>query len=288
MRSFTVWLIAICCCLSWSARADEIQHFGLQRLTLENGLASNTLFEIHQDKKGFLWLGTDVGLSRYDGVHFHYYDLFQVEPQAIERICEMEADNLLWLKLGRHSQIACFDKTTGLYIPLKTAQKELLDNIHDICIADSALYVLTSEGISRLDYRYNGKDITITPVVVAEYAIPLKKLDCDKSQLYALDAANNIQIYNYRNKTKNIFKYERLKTNKSVRNIQLLNGHLWITTNWNGTYCYRPETDELRKLKPANKHLDDMLVSSIAMKDEQTFLMATPYSILPIAFTGTV
>ncbi len=287
MRSFTVWLIAICCCLSWSARADEIQHFGLQRLTLENGLASNTLFEIHQDKKGFLWLGTDVGLSRYDGVHFHYYDLFQVEPQAIERICEMEADNLLWLKLGRHSQIACFDKTTGLYIPLKTAQKELLDNIHDICIADSALYVLTSEGISRLDYRYNGKDITITPVVVAEYAIPLKKLDCDKSQLYALDAANNIQIYNYRNKTKNIFKYERLKTNKSVRNIQLLNGHLWITTNWNGTYCYRPETDELRKLKPANKHLDDMLVSSIAMKDEQTFLMATPYSILRIAFTGT-
>ena len=198
MRSFTVWFFAICCCLCWSARADEFHQFGLQHLTQENGLANNTLFEIHQDKKGFLWLGTDVGISRYDGVHFHNYDLVQVEPQAVERICEMEADSLFWLKLGRHSRIACFDKTTGLYVSLEADQEGLLDDIHDICIADSALYVLTSEGITRLDYRYEGETIVITPVVVAEYAIPLKKLDCDKFRLYALDEANNVQIYNYR------------------------------------------------------------------------------------------
>ena len=287
MRSFTVWFFAICCCLCWGARASEFHHFGLQHLTQENGLANNTLFEIHQDQKGFLWLGTDVGISRYDGVHFHNYDLVQIEPQAVERICEMETDSLLWLKLGRHSRIACFDKTTGLYVSLKTDQEGLLDDIHDICIADSVLYVLTSEGITRLDYRYEGENITITPVVVAEYAIPLKKLDCDKSRLYALDEANNIQIYNYRDKTKKTLEYSRLKTDKSVRDIQLLNGYLWITTNWNGTYCYRPETDEFRELKPASKHLDDMLVSSIDMRDEQTFFVATPYSILRIAFAGT-
>lgn len=43
---------------------------GIQLLTKQEGLSNNTLTEIHQDKDGFLWLGTDVGLSRYDGIHF--------------------------------------------------------------------------------------------------------------------------------------------------------------------------------------------------------------------------
>ena len=39
---------------------------GIQLLTKQEGLSNNTLTEIYQDKDGFLWLGTDVGLSRYD------------------------------------------------------------------------------------------------------------------------------------------------------------------------------------------------------------------------------
>ena len=198
MRVFAILITILFSCIKAVGTPSEFHLTGLQVLMQENGLANNTLLEIHQDKKGFLWLGTDVGISRYDGVHFHNYELVQVEPQAVERICEMDADSLLWLKLGRHSRIACFDKTTGLYVSLEADQEGLLDDIHDICIADSALYVLTSEGITRLDYRYEGETIVITPVVVAEYAIPLKRLDCDKFRLYALDEANNVQIYNYR------------------------------------------------------------------------------------------
>ena len=39
---------------------------GIQLLTKQEGLSNNTLTEIHQDKDGFLWLGTDVGLSRWN------------------------------------------------------------------------------------------------------------------------------------------------------------------------------------------------------------------------------
>ena len=33
---------------------------GIQLLTKQEGLSNNTLTEIHQDKDGFLWLGTDT------------------------------------------------------------------------------------------------------------------------------------------------------------------------------------------------------------------------------------
>ncbi|MDX2128828.1 MAG: two-component regulator propeller domain-containing protein [Chloroherpetonaceae bacterium] len=43
------------------------------RLTTESGLSSNTITAIEQDTKGFIWIGTDKGLCRYDGKTFTHY-----------------------------------------------------------------------------------------------------------------------------------------------------------------------------------------------------------------------
>ncbi|MBN1271089.1 MAG: GHKL domain-containing protein [Candidatus Aminicenantes bacterium] len=39
-------------------------------LTIEDGLSQNSVFCILQDKKGFLWFGTQDGLNKYDGYEF--------------------------------------------------------------------------------------------------------------------------------------------------------------------------------------------------------------------------
>ncbi|MCR5818804.1 MAG: response regulator [Prevotella sp.] len=39
-----------------------------RQLTIDNGLASNSISCITQDSRGFIWIGTSNGLSRYDGV----------------------------------------------------------------------------------------------------------------------------------------------------------------------------------------------------------------------------
>ena len=287
MRFFTVWLLTVCCCIRLMASSSEFHQFGLQHLTQMDGLANNTLFTVHQDKKGFFWLGTDVGVSRYDGVHFHNYELISIEPQAVQRICEMERDSLLWLELGRYHHIACLDKTNGLYIPLESTVKGLLDEIYDICIADSVLYAITSKGIERLDYQREESSIRITPETIAEHKYPLKQLKCDKNHLFALDQGNNVLIYNYRNKERRVLSYSRLQTEKSVENIHVMNGCLWITTSWNGTYCYVPDKDELRCLSTESDKLKDISISDMAMKDDSTLIASTPHAILRIAFSGT-
>jgi ligand-binding sensor domain-containing protein len=40
------------------------------RLDVNNGLPSNEVSCIMKDKKGFLWMGTGSGLTRYDGYEF--------------------------------------------------------------------------------------------------------------------------------------------------------------------------------------------------------------------------
>src|SRR6201987_2381412 len=38
--------------------------------TVEDGLSSNVVNAIVQTRNGFLWIGTDAGLNRFDGRHF--------------------------------------------------------------------------------------------------------------------------------------------------------------------------------------------------------------------------
>jgi ligand-binding sensor domain-containing protein len=44
-----------------------------RHLTEHDGLASNNVMSIQQDKAGFMWFATDNGLQRYDGARFRIW-----------------------------------------------------------------------------------------------------------------------------------------------------------------------------------------------------------------------
>ncbi|HEX2617680.1 MAG TPA: two-component regulator propeller domain-containing protein [Flavobacteriales bacterium] len=41
--------------------------------TVADGVPSNTVYSVLQDRDGFLWFGTDAGVARFDGLHFRTY-----------------------------------------------------------------------------------------------------------------------------------------------------------------------------------------------------------------------
>lgn len=45
------------------------------RFTDSDGLPSSTIYDIIQDKKGYIWLGTNAGLCRYDGYEFEIIEV---------------------------------------------------------------------------------------------------------------------------------------------------------------------------------------------------------------------
>lgn len=55
-----------------AANTQSIRH-RFTHLTTEEGLADNTVNDILQDKKGFMWFATNNGLQRYDGNKFRNY-----------------------------------------------------------------------------------------------------------------------------------------------------------------------------------------------------------------------
>lgn len=47
--------------------------FHVKHYTIDDGLPHNVGFEILQDSKGYIWIGTDDGLARFDGKNFKVY-----------------------------------------------------------------------------------------------------------------------------------------------------------------------------------------------------------------------
>lgn len=65
-------------CLGWGVQHVQAQSFEQmvsRNLSAKDGLSSNQVYDIIQDRQGYIWFGTSNGLSRYDGYSFLNYNM---------------------------------------------------------------------------------------------------------------------------------------------------------------------------------------------------------------------
>ncbi|CAM2065394.1 Response regulator [Sulfidibacter corallicola] len=76
------WVLILA--LAWTPFGWARQNFlKMERLTIEDGLSQNGGNAIFQDRQGFMWIGTQDGLNRYDGVGFVVYSADSSDPGAL-------------------------------------------------------------------------------------------------------------------------------------------------------------------------------------------------------------
>lgn len=72
------------------------QEYSYKNYDVVDGLAGSTVYDIHQDREGFLWFATETGLSRFDGTHFKNFTTKDGLPDnTIFRIYE-DAQGRVW------------------------------------------------------------------------------------------------------------------------------------------------------------------------------------------------
>lgn len=102
-----IWLLIFLVFHTYGVRAQNTQytHFGTQ-----DGLPSNEVYFVHQDTLGYLWFGTDRGLSRFDGYKFVTYTTQNsgLTNNTVLKVFE-SPDKNLWL--------ACYDGSVSILNP---------------------------------------------------------------------------------------------------------------------------------------------------------------------------
>lgn len=130
--------------------------------TNEDGLPQNSVHAIAQTADGFIWLGTEEGLARFDGVQFEVFNRKNTPELASDYIQSLMAarDGGLWI--GTDSGLTYLAPPTGVEAASPghaaarfrrfTAQDGLAsDNITVLCEdRDGAVWVGTTRGLTRM------------------------------------------------------------------------------------------------------------------------------------------
>ncbi|MGA2535707.1 MAG: two-component regulator propeller domain-containing protein [Terracidiphilus sp.] len=82
--------------------STPLASYGRQAWVMENGLPQNTVQALVQTRDGFIWLGTEVGLVRFDGVAFQVFDSNSTPAIPGNDVrCLLETpDGALWIGTG--------------------------------------------------------------------------------------------------------------------------------------------------------------------------------------------
>jgi diguanylate cyclase (GGDEF)-like protein len=131
--------------------------------TSESGLPQNSVHAIAQTSDGFLWLGTEEGLVRFDGTAFQIYNRYVVRGLASDYIGALLADRDGSLWIGTDSGLTHYTVSAtsgtplggirgdGTFVTIAARDGLASDIITSLAqSADGALWVGTNRGLNRI------------------------------------------------------------------------------------------------------------------------------------------
>ena len=135
------------------------QQFGLphvKRYTISEGLTNNSVFSLVQDQRGFLWIATGDGLSRYDGYSFTRFRHQSHDPTSLTEnhisSLVMGREGTLWIGT-QVKGLNQYEYQRNLFHPVAATEIEnqFIHPGHTILLApDSGLVVATERGVYQL------------------------------------------------------------------------------------------------------------------------------------------
>lgn len=139
--------------LIWSGTANaldpnkQLSQFGVEVWLTENGLPQNTVHAVTQTQNGYIWIATEGGLARYDGINFRIFDKQNTPalPSNYIRALKEDRQGNLWIGtaegLVRLHSGNVFTRIEGL--PNNSVQSLYEDRLGNV-------YVATSGGLMLL------------------------------------------------------------------------------------------------------------------------------------------
>lgn len=112
-------LILLLTLIGTPAAIPATSDFLITNWRTEDGFPHSSVNSLAQTRDGYLWIGTYVGLVRFDGarfVHFSAANLPQLGPGRVSKLFE-DRDGVLWIGLESGRLLALKDGETRMHLP---------------------------------------------------------------------------------------------------------------------------------------------------------------------------
>lgn len=236
----------------------QIQHY-----TIENGVSSNGISSFLQDNKGYIWIGTDNGLNRFDGIQFKSYSIHlrNYQIKNINALCEI-TDQEIWI--GTESGIFMYNTEKDRFSPFTKSANDgvqitkwinhiITDKENNIWIATQKegvfFYNRTTDKLEHYDVTQSNRSI-------------IRLLNDYQNNIWATGLNNLYKL----NKVTNEFEIFQIHGEKQIYSMALWEDaehNLWIGT-WNkGLWKLNSNTRTVQKFLSINPHEEVLHIHSI-------------------------
>lgn len=229
---------------------DRDVHF----LTMEDGLSNNTVSSIHKDKDGFMWFGTNHGLSRYDGKVIKNFCSSQFYYMNISEIVELSDT---YLGVIANNNFFCFDRSSEQFISLTNFFNEHLHISHLLTAGNHSFWVLSDKQLQLYSYEnvtyadsvsmHFNVEQSYTELVTSDERLMAMTYSEDKKNLWLVTDSGYLILFDPQ--FPDNIRRMRLVDEKITPTYVLCDkGVLWVSTILNGIIRYHILTGQIETL----------------------------------------
>ena len=199
-RLYSVFLF-INASLCLFGQSEYYRELIFQNITVNDGLAHRTVLSIAQDQQGYIWIGTNNGLNRYEGDRLTTYrwniaDTSGLPGNIVEKLFLCKKGRL-WI-ISSQGQLAWYNYATDQFVSIKTSSVD--DRVRDITNdQEGNIWVLCNVNeLFRLDPDQNRLIDTAQPILFPSteskpYVLQLK-FD-PKNRLWITTAQQGVHLF---------------------------------------------------------------------------------------------
>lgn len=244
-RKYVINVFTLLFIILLTVRADlYAQDYRFDRMSLEEGLSQSSVYTIVQDDKGFIWIGTQDGLNRYDGY------TFKVFKSESENKNSLSSNYINTLYVDNHGFLWIGTSGGGLNrLNLKTSEftHYTYDEEDSLSISDNYVRSIKEDNKGNLWIgTYNGG---------------LNKFDQKTNKFIR-------------------FKHDP-KNSNSLSNDQISdldfdkNGILWIATEGGGLNLFNPQTQKFKQFNKDNSAFSTNYILSVFCDKDNVLWIGT-------------
>ena len=254
------------------------KHINFTHLGVNEGLSQNTVFDIAQDKQGYMWFATYDGLSRYDGYDFTVYQHDEQNPHSIGsnivRSCLVDSQGNLWA--GTQEGLSLYDMEQEKFYNYPCSPNVSFTGIVEI---NENQLLLFSNGNDKSLFLFDTRTrrFSAKPLYPSLSSIQATTISRQGDNIY-IGSYKGVFIYSISQNTFEEVMPDAFQGKQILSILQQSPICLWIGTEGNGLYKVNPQTKEITNYThtPGKKgSISSNYIRSLTLDSQNTLWIGT-------------
>jgi signal transduction histidine kinase/ligand-binding sensor domain-containing protein len=250
-----------------SSQITTDKKYKFRWLTVENGLSNNRVTDISKCKEGYIWLGTDDGINRFDGINTKYYEAnngnteFDKWNRLITSIYNDSTNGNLWI--GAYTLFTYNYEKDSItpYFPANSVNQP--NRIRAIAQTGDILWIGARQGLYSIDLKTK-KTLFYPPAPKQNLKLEIWDMSISEDKIWIVTEENGLYVFDI--KTRKYTNIPLVNSRKEpIKNLLCIHADnenlIWVGTKdeglytyniYNGSFSYRnlsPESSRIRKIK---------------------------------------